>query len=66
MNRHMSLVALFVIFLAMGMDATAGEKSQYSSDSTMTASTEMSRLQNDNCGVEGYSWLDDQGQPLGG
>ncbi|MDJ0863140.1 MAG: hypothetical protein QNJ87_17290 [Gammaproteobacteria bacterium] len=61
MKRAFSIGILTAAFVVMGLEASA-----YSSDSNATvmtsSSTSLQVSTGDNCGAEGYSWLDENGQ----
>ncbi len=79
MSRTLSLVALSTLLLATAVEAysgASGGKEGYRglADETRTVATGplvstndvVAALQGDNCGVEGYPWLNADGQPVEG
>ena len=78
MNRTLSLVALSTLLLATAVEAHSGAsqsedsirgsaaKARTIATSLTSAGDIVAASQGDNCGVEGYPWLNADGQPVEG
>ena len=72
MSHTLSLVALSSLLLATAVSARDADgyratmEQQPSVVSRLMASTEEASLQGDNCGVDGYPWLNADGQLIEG
>ncbi len=77
MSRTLSFAALSTLLLATAVEAYSGEDQdangyrsgtgqQPTVATRLVASSESASMQGDNCGVDGYSWLSADGQPLEG
>ena len=60
MNRAWSLSILFAAFLVMGLEASAFDSETV--ETMMTSYPSLQAAQGDNCGADGYYWLDENGQ----
>ena len=66
MNRKTSLCALLIVFFLAGLEAYADDEHEYSVTSIASGASNPMMAVSDNCSAQGYSWLDDNGQPVDG